>query len=149
MATVKSASGGPIGDRAPNGRDIIKIGGMETSIASAVNAGLLVRNHDGSYSDPVKPAALKDPTAEAAKAPEGKREDTAKTEAQQQIDAFGLPLEAQQALPHGFLGHLSGTGDAGRGYLRVSHEVALGVEPGGCPIGDFGSVWSRHVLTPC
>lgn len=65
MATVKAPHGGPIGDRNPNGSDLVSIAGMNTTIAAAVNAGLLVRNQDGSYSDPAAPVALKDPTTDA------------------------------------------------------------------------------------
>jgi hypothetical protein len=78
MASVKSPQGGPIGDRNPNGNDIVSIGGMTTSISSAVYAGLLVRNADGSYSDPAQPIVLKDPAAslrpkEATQSPEGQQ----------------------------------------------------------------------------
>lgn len=65
MATVTAPGGSPIGDRNPRGSDMVTIGGMETSIAAAVKAKLLVRNHDGQYSDPVAPQVLKDPVAEA------------------------------------------------------------------------------------
>ena len=77
MSTVKAPHGGTIGDRNPNGDDIVTIGGMPTSIAAAVYAGLLVRNQDGTYSDPAVPEVPQDPTAKAKsqapaeKAPEG------------------------------------------------------------------------------
>lgn len=95
MATVKSASGGTIIDRSPRGTDIVSIGGMTTTISAAVAAGLLVRNHDGSYADKAAPAALTDQTAEAkAKAPQTKIEEKAEPKG----DEFGLPEGAQAAL---------------------------------------------------
>lgn len=94
MATVKSASGGPIINRSPNGNDIVSTRGMTTTINAAVAAGLLVRNQDGSFADKQAPVTVKDPTGQAqpkaagGKAPEDKA----------QADTFGLPESAQNAL---------------------------------------------------
>lgn len=72
MATVRSQAGSPIMTRRPNGNDLIKYQGSTITLDVAANVlGIVTRNADGSFSDKVAPAAMKDPTA-GAKAPADK-----------------------------------------------------------------------------
>ncbi len=94
MGTVKASHGGQLIDRAPNGRDLVSIGGMQTTIDAAVASGFLVRNQDGSFADKAAPVKLRNPVAEteAAKPAE-------KDEAKEGIDSdLSLSNETTDAL---------------------------------------------------
>jgi hypothetical protein len=78
MGTVKASHGGQLIDRVPNGRDLVSIGGMQTTIDAAVASGFLVRNQDGSFSDKAAPVKLRNPVAEAEATKPAEKEDTKK-----------------------------------------------------------------------
>ena len=52
LATARTAQNGAVTGRALNPNDTVAIGNMRTSVASAEQNGWLVRNADGSYSEP-------------------------------------------------------------------------------------------------
>jgi len=51
LSTARSTFGRPVAGTDVRPNSIVKVGGMETSVAAAVAAGLLQRNGDGSYSE--------------------------------------------------------------------------------------------------
>ncbi|MFG6572538.1 hypothetical protein ACGYLO_13115 [Sulfitobacter sp. 1A13353] len=87
IGTARTEGGGVIVNRSANGTDRITLpNGMTTSIAAAVNIGMLTRNADGSYADVQTPEALKNPAQavpiwQAQGGPEDALEDAPEDEA--------------------------------------------------------------------
>ncbi|EAQ45632.1 hypothetical protein MED193_08263 [Roseobacter sp. MED193] len=97
MATVRSHAGSPIMGRSPRGSDIIKVQGMGVSLNVAANMGLVNRNPDGSFSEKVAPATMKDPAAEAISKAPATAEAKGKTEGEPEGVSFGDAGDAAMA----------------------------------------------------
>lgn len=96
IGTARTEGGGVIVNRAANGTDRITLpNGMTTSIAAAVNIGMLTRNSDGSYSDVETPETLKNP---AQAVPFGQAQGATEDGPEDAPEGFTIGDEGEEAM---------------------------------------------------
>jgi hypothetical protein len=141
MDTIRAHHGGVLVGRSHNNGDRIRVGGMETTIGSAIAAGLIVRQPDGTLVEATEAEAPKDPRQAAQKVGEKEAEPAAFTigeageKAMTDIIATVQPGTAIKAMDE-----VIGTGNVSRNTIKMMAAQA-GVDPAQIE-AQVGAAWS-------